>query len=93
MSSTPKASPRPAARLVQPDDHALILIDYQPQMAFATKSIDPVELRNNAALLSKAAAGFGRHDPDYRRGEVLLRADVRGSDGPSPGRSSSTARA
>ena len=58
MSSTPKASPRPAARLVQPDDHALILVDHQSQMAFATKSIDAVQLRNNAALIAKAAAGF-----------------------------------
>ncbi len=39
-------------------DHALILIDYQSQMAFATKSIDIVELRNNAALIAKAAAEF-----------------------------------
>jgi nicotinamidase-related amidase len=37
----------------------LILIDFQSQMAFATKSIDAVPLRNNAALISHAAAGFG----------------------------------
>jgi nicotinamidase-related amidase len=36
----------------------LIMIDYQPQMAFATKSIDGVALRNNAALVAHAAAGF-----------------------------------
>ena len=58
MSSTPKASPRPAARLVQSDDHAVILVDHQSQMAFATKSIDAVQLRNNVALIAKAAAGF-----------------------------------
>jgi len=34
------------------------MIDFQSQMAFATKSIDPVALRNNAALVSQAAAGF-----------------------------------
>ena len=39
-------------------DHTLILIDYQSQMAFATKSIDIVELRNNAALVARAAAEF-----------------------------------
>jgi nicotinamidase-related amidase len=36
----------------------LILIDFQSQMSFATRSIDAVTLRNNAALISQAAAGF-----------------------------------
>jgi nicotinamidase-related amidase len=45
--------------LLTPADHTLIMIDFQSQMAFATKSIDPVTLRNNAALVSAAAAGFG----------------------------------
>jgi len=40
-------------------DHLLILIDFQSQMAFATKSIDAVMLRNNAAMVAKAANGFG----------------------------------
>lgn len=52
------ATPAPGASLLSPIDHALILIDFQSQMAFATKSIDAVELRNNAALISNAAAGF-----------------------------------
>ena len=34
------------------------MIDFQSQMAFATKSIDAVQLRSNAALISGAAAGF-----------------------------------
>ena len=34
------------------------MIDHQSQMAFATKSIDAVTLRNNAAMVAKAAAGF-----------------------------------
>jgi nicotinamidase-related amidase len=34
------------------------MIDHQSQMAFATKSIDAVQLRNNAALVAKAAAVF-----------------------------------
>jgi hypothetical protein len=35
------------------------MIDFQSQMACATKSIDAVTLRNNAALLAHAASGFG----------------------------------
>lgn len=52
------AEARAAKSLLNPDDHALILIDYQSQMAFATKSIAAEVLRNNAALLSSSAAGF-----------------------------------
>ncbi|KXU30539.1 hydrolase [Sphingobium sp. 22B] len=52
------AIPTPSDALLSPDDHALILIDFQSQMAFATKSIAPEILRNNAALVSNAAAGF-----------------------------------
>ena len=55
----PKASPVPGSRLISPKDHTLILIDFQSQMSFATKSIDAVNLRTNAALVSQAAAGFG----------------------------------
>ncbi|HUD41693.1 MAG TPA: hydrolase [Dokdonella sp.] len=55
----PIATPTPGPLLLTPADHTLILIDYQSQMAFATRSIDIVELRNNAALVAKAAAGFG----------------------------------
>ncbi|GAB2655337.1 hydrolase [Arenimonas aestuarii] len=54
-----KATASPGKALLTPTDHTLILIDHQSQMAFATKSIDPVLLRNNAALVAKAAAGFG----------------------------------
>jgi nicotinamidase-related amidase len=43
---------------LSPADHTLILIDFQSQMAFATKSIDAVVLRNNAALLANAARVF-----------------------------------
>ncbi|MBO9575762.1 MAG: hydrolase [Sphingobium sp.] len=57
MSLTAKAAP--AKLLLTPSDHALILIDYQSQMAFATKSIAPELLRNNAGLISRTAAGFG----------------------------------
>ncbi len=54
-----KPTPVPGKKLVSPKDHTLILIDFQSQMSFATKSIDAVTLRNNAALVSNAAAGFG----------------------------------
>ncbi|TZG27320.1 hydrolase [Sphingomonas montanisoli] len=52
------ATPTPGKTLLSPTDHALILIDFQSQMAFATKSISPEMLRNNAALVANAAAGF-----------------------------------
>lgn len=52
------ATPAPAKALLSPTDHALVLIDYQSQMAFATKSMAPELLRNNAALVANAAAGF-----------------------------------
>ncbi|MGA0530334.1 hydrolase [Hansschlegelia sp. KR7-227] len=53
------ATPTPGKLLVSPTDHALVLIDFQSQMSFATKSIDAITLRNNAALISRAAKGFG----------------------------------
>lgn len=52
------AKPVAAARLLTPPDHTLVMIDFQSQMAFATHSIDAVSLRNNAALVARAAAGF-----------------------------------
>jgi nicotinamidase-related amidase len=55
----PRASATPGKLLLSPADHTLILIDFQSQMAFATKSIDAVILRNNAGLIANGAAGFG----------------------------------
>ncbi|MDM0015321.1 isochorismatase family protein [Variovorax sp. J22P168] len=52
------AKPVPGPLLLTPDDHTLIMIDFQSQMAFATHSIDAVSLRTNAALVAHAAAGF-----------------------------------
>jgi nicotinamidase-related amidase len=54
----PQAKPTPGKTLLSPADHTLIMIDHQSQMAFATKSIDAVLLRNNAALVAKAAREF-----------------------------------
>lgn len=55
----PTAKAAPGKLLLTPQDHTLIMIDFQSQMAFATHSIDPVQLRSNAALVASAAAGFG----------------------------------
>jgi nicotinamidase-related amidase len=54
----PRATPNPGKTLLDPSNHLLIMIDHQSQMAFATKSIDAVTLRNNAALVAKAAREF-----------------------------------
>lgn len=52
------ATATPGTTLLSPTDHALVMIDFQSQMAFATKSIAAELLRNNAALVANAAAGF-----------------------------------
>lgn len=54
----PIARPEPGQTLLNPGNHTLILIDHQSQMAFATKSIDAITLRNNTALVAKAAQEF-----------------------------------
>lgn len=54
----PIAKAEAGKALLNPSNHTLIMIDHQPQMAFATKSIDPVALRNNAAMVAKAAKEF-----------------------------------
>ncbi len=52
------AAQKPSAKLLDPANHVLVLIDHQPQMAFAVQS-HPIELvRNNAAMISKAAKTF-----------------------------------
>jgi nicotinamidase-related amidase len=58
MTMSLNATPTPGSKLISPTDHALILIDFQSQMSFATHSIDAITLRNNAALISHAASGF-----------------------------------
>lgn len=54
----PAHAAEPSAKLLTPQNHTLILIDHQPQMAFATRSIDIAELRNNVTGLAKAASAF-----------------------------------
>jgi nicotinamidase-related amidase len=52
------ATATPGKTLLTPRDHALIMIDFQSQMSFATHSIDAITLRNNAGLAARAAASF-----------------------------------
>jgi nicotinamidase-related amidase len=52
------AKPTPGKLLLTPKDHALIMIDFQSQMSFATHSIDAITLRNNGGLVARAAASF-----------------------------------
>jgi nicotinamidase-related amidase len=56
MTVTAKAAA--GSSLLTPHDHTLLMIDFQSQMAFATRSIDGIELRSNAGLVASAAAGF-----------------------------------
>ena len=55
----PQAQAAAAKALLNPTDHTLVLIDHQSQMAFAVRSIDIIELRNNAGLVAHAAKAFG----------------------------------
>ncbi|MAW98781.1 MAG: hydrolase [Sphingomonas sp.] len=54
----PNATAAPGKSLLSPNDHTLIMIDFQSQMAFATKSIDIALLRTNASLVAHAAKVF-----------------------------------
>ena len=56
MTIIAKSAPGPS--LLSPDDHTLVMIDIQSQMAFATKSIAIELLRNNVALVGHAATTF-----------------------------------
>src|SRR5258706_15343548 len=49
---------KPSPKLLTPSNPILILIDHQPQMAFATRSIDVAEVRNNVTGLAKSARAF-----------------------------------
>jgi nicotinamidase-related amidase len=49
---------KPGPALLHPTNHTLVLIDMQGQMAFATKNIDVIELRNNTAIVAGASKIF-----------------------------------
>jgi nicotinamidase-related amidase len=61
VSAAQAASQRAATRVLDeltPDESVVLLIDYQPQFAFSTRSIDIDSLVNNAVALTKAARAF-----------------------------------
>lgn len=49
---------KPSAELLNPTNHELVLIDFEGQMAFASKSGSIIELRNNTALIAGASKIF-----------------------------------
>jgi len=49
---------KPSPELLNPTNHALVLIDHEGQMAFATKSIDAINLKNNVGLVAGASKIF-----------------------------------
>lgn len=49
---------QPSDKLLDPKNHTLIMLDHQPQMAFAAHSMDVGLLRNNSAALVKSAVAF-----------------------------------
>lgn len=57
-ATMPAMAASAAKSLLTPDNHSLILIDHQPQMAFATRSHSVEEVRNNVTGLAKAAKAF-----------------------------------
>ena len=57
-AATHVSAQEPSSKLLNPENHTLILIDHQMQMAFATASIDTVTLRNNVAGLAASAKAF-----------------------------------
>ena len=57
-ASMPALAGDAAKSLLTPKNHSLILIDHQPQMAFATRSHSIEDIRNNVTGLAKAAKAF-----------------------------------
>jgi len=49
---------KPSPDLLSPDNHTLVLIDFEGQMGFATKSISISELRTNTAIIAGASKIF-----------------------------------
>ncbi len=54
----PSLAQKPSPELLNPDNHALVLIDNEGQMAFATSSIDIGSLRSNTAIVAGASKIF-----------------------------------
>lgn len=49
---------KPSPNLLSPENHGLVLIDFEGQMGFATKSINVSELRTNTAIICGASKIF-----------------------------------
>src|SRR4030095_16706106 len=49
---------KPSPDLLNPTNHALVLIDYQSEMGFAVKNISIEELRDNTAIVAGASKIF-----------------------------------
>lgn len=49
---------KPSLALLNPTNHALVLIDFEGQMAFATNSISIDKLRTNTAIVAGASKIF-----------------------------------
>ncbi|WP_293897921.1 hydrolase [Sporocytophaga sp.] len=49
---------KPSVNLLSPQNHALVLIDFEGQMGFAVKSISLSELRTNTAIVAGASKIF-----------------------------------
>jgi len=49
---------KPSPNLLSPENHALVLIDFEGQMAFATHSIVISELRTNVAIIAGSSKIF-----------------------------------
>ncbi|SHM09396.1 Nicotinamidase-related amidase [Chitinophaga jiangningensis] len=58
LSAAVAFAQKPGPQLLNPTNHALVLIDHEGQMAFATKSITTEELRNNVAIVAGASKIF-----------------------------------
>lgn len=56
--STVAFAQKPAPQLLTPENHTLVLIDHESQMAFPVKNIGIDELRNNTALLAGGSKIF-----------------------------------
>jgi hypothetical protein len=58
VSCIPLQAQKPAASLLTPTNHALVLIDHESQMAFPVTNIAVESLRNNVALIAGGSRIF-----------------------------------
>lgn len=58
VSVTAVYAQKPSSELLNPTNHALVMIDHESQMGFAVKNIDMMELRNNTAMVAGASVIF-----------------------------------